>query len=363
MKKYVTVLLVALLLAVSSAGCAPELYERALISAVGVDETEAGCRVTVRAALPADDGQEISLSGEGRTVPEALNEIARTTGQQPLYSHNTLVVFGMDCAKSGLAAYLDFFIRHYDSRPTVKVFLSETTAEDILRVDVEDEAPRAAEIAELTKGAVYSGLSADVNLIGLINGTYGEGASAVVPVLRRSDSIEPAGTALLRGLTLQGALSPAAVQGLLLLQGALEAGQFAVSDPECGAVTLTVSASDCRVRFTGTEESPRFAVSVQIEGEISAISVGKHQIENDAFPRLERAFAEQAVAAVEAYLSGSVYESGCDAAGFGGAVLRDAPEVWRRVSENWPALLPNAVFDVEAQASIERVEEEDTPYL
>ena len=119
---------------------------------------------------------------------------------------------------------------------------------------MEDEAPRAAEIAELTKGAVYSGLSADVNLIGLINGTYGEGASAVVPVLRRSDSIEPAGTALLRGLTLQGALSPAAVQGLLLLQGALEAGQFVVSDPECGAVTLTVSASDCRVRFTGTEE-------------------------------------------------------------------------------------------------------------
>ena len=42
-------------------------------------------------------------------MPEALNEIARTTGQQPLYSHNTLVVFGMDCAKSGLAAYLDFF--------------------------------------------------------------------------------------------------------------------------------------------------------------------------------------------------------------------------------------------------------------
>ena len=76
MKKYVTVLLAALLLAVSSAGCAPELYERALISAVGVDKTEAGCRVTVRAALPADDGQEISLSGEGRTVPEALNEIA-----------------------------------------------------------------------------------------------------------------------------------------------------------------------------------------------------------------------------------------------------------------------------------------------
>ena len=160
MKKSLTLLLAALLFAASVAGCAPELYERALISAVGVDKTEDGCRVTVRAAQADAGGTEISLSGEGKTVPEALNEITRVTGQQPLYSHNTLVVFGMDCAQDGLKEYLDFFLRHYDSRPTVKVFLSETTAEDILRVESAEE-PRAEQIAELAKSADYSGLSAD----------------------------------------------------------------------------------------------------------------------------------------------------------------------------------------------------------
>ena len=115
MKKSLTLLLAALLFAASVAGCAPELYERALISAVGVDKTEDGCRVTVRAAQANAGGTEISLSGEGKTVPEALNEITRVTGQQPLYSHNTLVVFGMDCAQAGLKEYLDFFLRQYDS--------------------------------------------------------------------------------------------------------------------------------------------------------------------------------------------------------------------------------------------------------
>lgn len=362
MKKSLTLLLAALLFAASVAGCAPELYERALISAVGVDKTEDGCRVTVRAAQANAGGTEISLSGEGKTVPEALNEITRITGQQPLYSHNTLVVFGMDCAQDGLKEYLDFFLRHYDSRPTVKVFLSETTAEDILRVESAEE-PRAAQIAELAKSADYSGLSADVNLIGLINGTYGEGASAVVPILRRDERIEPAGTALLHDLSLRHTLSAAELHGLLLLQGALRAGQFVVADPECGDVTLAVRESDCEIRFTGTAEAPRFEISLQIVGEISAVSGSRYHIGSETFPRLEKALAAQACEAVEAYLSAAVYGAGCDASGFGGAVLRDAPEVWRAVSADWASVLPESVFDMNVQAAIERVEEEDTPYL
>ena len=53
----------------------------------------------------------------------------------------------------------------------------------------------------------------------------------------------------------------------------------------------------------------------------------------------------------------------CGFAGFGGAVLRDAPDVWRTVSADWASVLPDSVFDMNVQAAIERVEEEDTPYL
>ncbi len=362
MKKYLTLCGIVVFIFATLSACAPDLHERALISAVGIDRTENGCRVTVRAALADGNGTEISLSGVGETVPQALNEIVRSTGQQPLYSHNTLIVFGMDCARNGLGADLDFFIRHYDSRPTIQVFLSETTAEDILRVEG-DADPRATQIAEITNGADYSGLSVDVNLIGLINGTYGEGASAVLPVLRRTEQIEPAGTALLRDFTLQKLLSPQDVQGLLILQGNLKAGQFVVEDPACGAVTLAVNRTKSEIQFTGTEENPRFAVNVQIEGEISAISSARYPIGNEAFPRLEKALAEQAVSAIEAYLSAAVYESGSDAAGFGAAVLRDAPEVWRSICDNWALIQQNAVFDIQVESAIDRVEEENVPYF
>ena len=158
-------------------------------------------------------------------------------------------------------------------------------------------------------------------------------------------------------------LSAAELHGLLLLQGALRAGQFVVADPECGDVTLAVRESDCEIRFTGTADAPRFEISLQIMGEISTVSGSRYHIGSEAFPRLEKALAAQACEAMEAYLSAAVYGAGCDAAGFGGAVLRDAPEVWRAVSADWASVLPDSVFDMNVQAAIERVEEEDTPYL
>ena len=132
MKKALTSVLLSLILTLTASGCAPELYERLLISAIGVDRTATGCRVTVLASETTEDGGQSTFSGEGDTVPEALSQIALESGRTPLYSHNAAILFGMQCAESGIAEQLDFFIRHYDSRPTAKVFLAEDTAESVL---------------------------------------------------------------------------------------------------------------------------------------------------------------------------------------------------------------------------------------
>ena len=362
MKKGICLCLAVLLTVLLFSGCAPELYERILISAIGVDRTDAGYRITARAAKAQEDGAEICFSGEGRTVPEALNQLAFSTGQKPLYSHNTLVIFGMGCAQDGLNGCVDFFIRHYDSRPTVKVFLSETTAEDILTQEGGAELA-SAQIADLSKSAAYSGLSVDVNIIDLINGTYSEGVFASLPILNMEEEIRLNGTAILDDFRLRCMLSPEETRGLLALRGELKAGETVVSDPEGETVSITVRDADCAIRFTGDAESPRFEVALQIEGEISSLSGGQRRLDNEAFPRLERALAARITENITAYLSTAVFESGCDAVGFGDIVRRDAPEIWREISESWSQRLPETVFDLHVSAAIARVEEEDTPYL
>ena len=157
MKKALTSVLLSLILTLTASGCAPELYERLLISAIGVDRTATGCRVTVLASETTEDGGQSTFSGEGDTVPEALSQIALESGRTPLYSHNAAILFGMQCAESGIAEQLDFFIRHYDSRPTAKVFLAEDTAESVLlQRDL-----TAERFMQLSNGAKYSEAAAD----------------------------------------------------------------------------------------------------------------------------------------------------------------------------------------------------------
>ena len=103
MKKALTSVLLSLILTLTASGCAPELYERLLISAIGVDRTATGCRVTVLASETTEDGGQSTFSGEGDTVPEALSQIALESGRTPLYSHNAAILFGMQCAESGIA--------------------------------------------------------------------------------------------------------------------------------------------------------------------------------------------------------------------------------------------------------------------
>lgn len=345
MKKALTSVLLSLILTLTASGCAPELYERLLISAIGVDRTATGCRVTVLASETTEDGGQSTFSGEGDTVPEALSQIALESGRTPLYSHNAAILFGMQCAESGIAEQLDFFIRHYDSRPTAKVFLAEDTAERFM---------------QLSNGAKYSEAAADVNLLQLVNGLYGVNATAALPVLRADDLPTPVGTAVLQSYRLCAVLTPAETQGLSALQGTLSGGEFTVKDEAFGTVSLKVRSTNSNIIFTGTAEQPEFTARIHVIAEVSAVTNTAKHVGNEAFPRFETALANCTEERLAAYLKNA---NGADAAGLSEVIFRTAPNVWREMGESRAEKLSKAEITFHVTAEVQRVEEEDIPYF
>ena len=346
MKKALTSVLLSLILTLTASGCAPELYERLLISAIGVDRTATGCRVTVLASETTEDGGQSTFSGEGDTVPEALSQIALESGRMPLYSHNAAILFGMQCAESGIAEQLDFFIRHYDSRPTAKVFLAEDTAESVLlQRDL-----TAERFMQLSNGAKYSEAAADVNLLQLVNGLYGVNATAALPVLRADDLPTPVGTVL----------TPAETQGLSALQGTLSGGEFTVKDEAFGTVSLKVRSTNSNIIFTGTAEQPEFTARIHVIAEVSAVTNTAKHVGNEAFPRFETALANCTEERLAAYLKNA---NGADAAGLSEVIFRTAPNVWREMGESRAEKLSKAEITFHVTAEVQRVEEEDIPYF
>ena len=326
MKKTLTSVLLSLILTLTASGCAPELYERLLISAIGVDRTTTGCRVTVLASETTEDRGQSTFSGEGDTVPEALSQIALESGRTPLYSHNAAILFGMQCAESGIAEQLDFFIRHYDSRPTAKVFLAEDTAESVLlQTDL-----TAERFMQLSNGAKYSGAAADVNLLQL------------------------------QSNRLCAVLTPAETQGLSALQGTLSGGEFTVKDEAFGTVSLKVRSTNSDIIFTGTAEQPEFTARIHVIAEVSAVTNTAKHVGNEAFPRFETALANCTEERIAAYLKTI---NGADAAGLSEVIFRTAPNVWREMGESRAEKLSKAEITFHVTAEVQRVEEEDIPYF
>ena len=356
MKKALTSVLLSLILTLTASGCAPELYERLLISAIGVDRTATGCRVTVLASETTEDGGQSTFSGEGDTVPEALSQIALESGRTPLYSHNAAILFGMQCAESGIAEQLDFFIRHYDSRPTAKVFLAEDTAESVLlQTDL-----TAERFMQLSNGAKYSGVAADVNLLQLVNGLYGVNTTATLPVLRADDLPTPVGTAVLQSNRLCAVLTPAETQGLSALQGTLSGGEFTVKDEAFGMVSLKVRSTNSNIIFTGTAEQPKFTAKIHVIAEVSAVTNTAKHVGNEAFPRFETALVNCIEGRLAAYLKNA---NGADAAGLSEVIFRTAPNVWREMGESRAEKLSKAEITFHVTAEVQSVEEEDIPYF
>lgn len=148
------VLVLALLAVPFFAGCDKvQLQERLLIKGIGIDGSDGNYSVTIQYIdnYSEDEGQSNkAVKVSGSTIGDAMNNIRNATGSEPFLGQNVAIIVGWDTAKGNIKSMLDYFVRCYDSRPTVKLFLSETTAEDILTLEVSGKLIPIDNISEIS---------------------------------------------------------------------------------------------------------------------------------------------------------------------------------------------------------------------
>ncbi len=358
MKKLGAALLAAVI-CITLSGCNyPELYERVLIHGIGVDWTGSGYRVTVRSSASAEDEGEELFTCEGETVLQALSDLSLTTGREPFYSHNYLVVFGMDCALNGLDDCLDFFVRYYNTRPAVKMFLSVTTAGEVLSAENDGKLMKMSQLQALGRGGRYNGQAAEVEILDFVNAVKGEGTSPVLPALRATEEgVEVFATGYFSGYKLKGLMDPGGTRGWLAAMDRLEMGELTVGGPEEGRVTLSLR------NVSGSIEpdiagGPSFKIELEVDADIS--SADRVQMERpDAYERIEDAARQLLEDEVHSAIEQAVMEDGCDIFGFGRLLYRKEPDFWREQKESWPDLMKECRYQVSANVKVRRLEQEN----
>lgn len=345
-----------LALALGLSGCGyPELYERVLVHGIGVDWDGREYRVTVRSSASPED--EELFTSQGATVLEALSNLSLSTGREPFYAHNYLVVFGMDCARRGLDECLDFFVRYYNTRPAVKLFLAEDTAEEVLSAEKDGRLMKMSELQALGRGGRYNGQAAQVELLDFVNGLKGEGSSPVLPVLRPTeDGVEVAATAYFTGCQVAGTLNREQTRGWLAAMDQLEMGELAVEGEKIGAVTLSLREVRGKIGAQ-LEGRPVFRLQVEVDADISAAD-GPHTAQPDFYAALESAAQDQLQSQVRQAIAQAVEQDGCDIFGFGNLLFRKSTGYWRQNAQDWPELMKQCQYQVSARVKVRRLEQE-----
>lgn len=343
-------------------GCGgKELYERLLIHGIGVDADGDGFLVTVRSSIsPEDEGEEF-FRCRGDSVLEALNSLTLSTGRKPFYAHNYLVVFGEACARQGLDRCLDFFIRYYNTRPSVKLFLAEGRAEEILSAQKDGTYLKMGELQQIGGSGKDNGRAVDTEILDFVNGVKREGSSPVAPVLRALEDggVEVASTAYFDGYRLKGFLSPDQTRGYLAAKNRLENGEAVVSGEDLGQVTLSLSG------VSGTVEAeevggnlPGFIIRVRVRADVSALDRGRDKLEEALYVRAEEELSGLLREEIEGALEQTVQKDRCDIFGFGALLYRRDPSRWREIAGDWEEKMAQCAYRVEVTAGIQRLEQE-----
>lgn len=196
MKKYILVMICAffiLTLCACQKSEAPEIKNRSIVQAVGIDNAEDGKLLVTFELINTDTSSDASaenppkkpvnhLSVKADTVSQSIEEASLITGKKLFITQNRLIVFGEEFAKGGISRCLDEFLRNTENRFNVFCVCCEGRAEDFFENEfAENVMPSELCCTTLSQNCPNS---VGVKLYQIVNCLEDEYRSFLVPLLK-----------------------------------------------------------------------------------------------------------------------------------------------------------------------------------
>ncbi len=359
-------LLLALLLCLPLTGCQEQirLNHRLLVEGIGIDREGGEFVLTVQSTrIAEDENREVSVhTVSGPSVLEALSELTRRTGQNPLYGHGLVVAFGRSCAERGVAEWIDFLVRSPELRPSAQLLMAEGSAADLLTAESEGKTIPAGTLADILGTANINGRIASVSLNSFVNRLDEDGA-AYLPVLRPIDGgVEASGTALLDGEgRLLSVIGDEATRGLLYLTGEFSGGLEKAALPDGSVLTARLRDLQTEVDVSLDGELPRFVVSIRCGADVAALDAADESADAGLYGEMERSLAERIKKEAQTALDLCLRDDQADVFRFSRRVRQAYPEKWREWRDNWGEIAAEAIVTLDVSVTVARVGQEDTP--
>lgn len=316
------------------------------------------------------------VSSTGRTVFEAVRNFLKRSPWRLYWPHNRLIVFGEEAAREGIGAYIDFFVREPETRVISYIMVVKgARASDFMEAEFETEPLPSEGLFSLVKAeSRWLSTSVEVEFNDFLLALEEEG---IEPVAMRAEIIERkkgsivgkierqevlrsprvTGAAVFKGDRLVGWLNKSETRGFLWIKGKAKGGIIVIEHPEKQHASVGIEMSRARSQVSPRLADGKIVMEIKIDAE-GLLGDTQAFVDPATEARLissmERRMAALIRNEITLALGRAQKDLGSDIFGFGAAVHRSFPHLWRDLKNRWDQVFPLLAVEIRVNAKIRR---------
>ncbi len=377
MKKITALALVFNMIFLTGCWDSREINELGLVMAVGVDKKKGGgiYTVTAQIAKPSSASGQGGKSGggdqpvwvgsaEGKTIFEAIRNLAKFSSRRIMWAHNNIIIIGESLAEEDITPVVDFFTENPELRMKTWVAIAHGDAKPFIAAKTGMENIPGISMAELFRYHELPAESVATDMLSLFRDYKSETIQPLVSsvTLRRENSpggsnqVELEGAAVFKGSKLVGWVSPEETRGLAWVRNEMKNAIIVTSGVGKEKQNLSVELKGARAKVTAqvTGEIPSITINVTAKGDITEIDSPT----NISMSELKAMVEEESVHVVKREIKLGIEkvqkQYKCDVLGFGRAVHIADKDLWyKNMSDKWDEVYPQVPVNINVSVNIE----------
>ena len=347
------------------AGCSniEQLDDKMIIHGVGIDRVENTFELTIQqfsvtGSNEKEEGAQV-VKTKGNSLMDAFSDLSLQTGKTPMFSQNLVLAIGEETAYNGINDILDFFVRYYESRPTVKIIIVKGKAESVLSFKKDDKLIMAKDIMAITESERINSKVMSSNIfqfVGALKNSTLDPIASIVSVERQNDEeiLAANGTAVFKNDKLAGFIDTNSTRGALIINNRLNGGTEVIDVESVGKVSYSLAKSKSKVKFKLENGKPVYNIIIKINTNIYEIERDiKNQLPDSAFNLMEEALISRIKTITSQAIYKSIFEYNSDIFGFGQIALKSDKEYFRTVENNWDQAMKEAKYNIDVSVKID----------
>ncbi len=386
-RKLVASILLIITLVIPS-GCwdMREINEIGLVMAVGIDKSPRDPNlflVTVQVANPQGSGssggekqknesQVWIANAEGKTIFDAIREIARFSSQRIMWAHNNIIVVGESLARDDITPVIDFFTHNHELRMKTWMAVTPLSAGDVVSSNVGMGNAPGRSITEVFRFQNLTGLGLPSDLLNVYHDFTSENNNLLISSLTLNEAltqagladiseniveqIEVSGLAVFDKNRMLGYLTADEARGLSWFLG--ESPNLVISLPhpqnQNKSVAVEMNAVKAKIDSRLNQGAPEFTIEISGSGHISEEDTFSSLTINEFKSTLENLAEQQIAAEIRSSVSKVQKEYRSDVLRFGKTVHVQHKKEWNRdLKYRWAEIFPESEVEVVVKVSIE----------